>query len=159
MRSRIGSPHPGRGLFALPLLALLLCLAAAPAAHAQSNAEAARKWGLLGVWKTDCATPLARSTPELIYVVRDGVLYHDRNFGDAQDASPVQLAVLRPDGTLELTVQFAELKQTRQYAFRKLAEGRKQVVMNRNVNTDEYTVRDGKLVSNGNPMPVQYRCR
>jgi hypothetical protein len=150
---------PAHAVLARLLLAALLFLVLAPAAHAQSNAEAARKWGLLGVWKTDCTKPLSRSHPDLIYAVRDGVLYHDRNFGDAQDSSPVQLAVLRPDGTLDLTVQFPALSQTRQFVFRKAGEGRKQAVMNRNVNTDEYTVRDGKFTSNGNPTPVQHRCR
>ena len=148
-----------RPVVAIAVLVAVLCLAAAPPAFAQSNIDVATKWGLLGTWKVDCAKPTSRTNTESVYVVRDGVIYHDRNYGDGRDTSPVQLATLKPAGVLELTVQFIALKQTRQYLFTKAADGRKRAMSNRNVNTDEYTVRDGKFTANGNPTPWQTRCR
>jgi hypothetical protein len=63
-----------RPVLAIAVLAALLCLAAAPPAFAQSNIDVATKWGLLGAWKVDCATPTSRTNTESVYIVRDGVL-------------------------------------------------------------------------------------
>jgi hypothetical protein len=139
-------------------LALLGVLATAQAAHAQTVVESARKWGLLGTWRLDCAKPRSGSNPDLIYVVRGGKLFHDREFGDRRDSSAVMLATIKRDNSIEITVNFVSLKQTRQFSFTKGADGRIRALTNRNVDTNEYTVTGGKFTANGGPTPWQTRC-
>ena len=95
------------------------------------------------------------------YVVRGGKLFHDRDFGgeSKSDSSPVTAARLTPDGVLELTIPFASLSQTRQFAFVRAPDGRIRAVYNRNVDTDEYSIKDGKFTANGNAPPWQTLCR
>jgi hypothetical protein len=142
------------------LLALvILAVVAMPlASSAQTTAEVASRWGLLGTWRIDCSAPASRSDGELKYVVRDGRLYHDREFGNARDSSLVTSATARADGTLELTVKFDSLSQTRQFAFIRGGDGRIRAISNRNVDTDEYTIKDGTFTANGNTPPWQTRC-
>ena len=63
-----------------------------------------------------------------------------------------------PDGSLELTISFASRSQTRQLAFAKAADGRIRAFYSRNIDTDEYSIKDGKFVANGNAVPWQSRC-
>lgn len=142
----------------LAVLAVLGVLAASPAG-AESVVQAAQRWGLIGSWRTDCAAPLSINVGQQTFVVRGKQLFLDREFGDRRDSSQVVLATVKPDGMLEVLVRFESLSQNRQFAFTKTGEGRKRAWYNRNVDTDEYTVRDGKFLSNGNPTPVQTRCR
>src|SRR5690242_2654379 len=87
-------------------LALIGLVAAPAAAVAQSNVEMARTWGLLGTWRVDCDKPKSRANPDLKYVLHDGKLFHDRDFGDDADSQPILVATRRPDDSLELIVQF-----------------------------------------------------
>jgi hypothetical protein len=139
-------------------LVLLAVLAAPADSFAQTVAETASKWGLLGTWRLNCSAPASRSDGELKYVIRGGKLYHDREFGDARDSSQVTSATRKADGTLELVVKFDSLSQTRQFSFIKGSDGRIRAVSNRNVDTNEYTIKDGKFTSNGNIPPWQTRC-
>jgi hypothetical protein len=143
----------------LSALVLLAVLAASGAALAQTTAQTASKWGLLGTWRLDCSKPMGRSNPDLSYVVRGGKLFHDREWGDTRDSSAVVLATSKADGTLEMVVNFTSLSQTRQFSFMKASGNRIRALSNRNVNTNEYSVRDGKFTSNGKPTPWQTRCR
>jgi hypothetical protein len=140
-------------------LALLGIVATFEAPQAQTIAETAVRWGLLGTWRLDCSQPRSRSNPDLMYVVRGGKLYHDREFGDSRDSSAVMSATVKRDKSLEVVVNFVSLKQTRQFSFMKGPDGRIRAVSNRNVDTNDYTVRDGKFTSNGNMTPWQTRCR
>jgi hypothetical protein len=142
----------GLAVFALGILATF----AAP--QAQTMADTASQWGLLGSWRIDCRQPASRSNGDLKYVVRDGMLFHDRNFGDVHDSSPVVAATAKRDGSLEITVNFASLSQTRQFSFMRGPDGRIRAMSNRNVNTNEYTIEDGKFTANGNMTPWQTRC-
>ena len=141
--------------FALVLLAVL---ATPEAALAQSIVETASRWGLIGTWRLDCNAPASRSDGELKYVVRGRELYHDREFGDARDSSLVTSATRKADGSLELVVKFNSLSQTRQFSFIKGGDGRIRAISNRNVDTNEYTIKDGTFTSNGNTPPWQTRC-
>ena len=124
----------------------------------QTVAETASRWGLVGSWRLDCSQPVSRSDGELKYVVRGGKLYHDRDFGNARDSSPVMSATRKADGSLELLVKFESLNQTRQFAFIKGSDGRIRVMQNKNMTTDEYTVKDGMVV-NGGPTLWAAHCR
>ena len=141
------------------LILLLAILVAPQASLAQTVAQVASSWGLLGTWRLDCSKPASRSDGELKYVLRDGKLFHDREFGDARDASQVTSATRKADGSLELTVKFDSLSQTRQFSFVKGGDGRIRAISNRNVDTNEYTIKDGKFTANGNTPPWQTRCR
>jgi hypothetical protein len=142
----------------LSALVLLAVLTAPVASLAQTIAETASRWGLLGPWRLDCSQPASRSDGELKYVVREGKLYHDREFGDARDSSLFTQATRKADGSLELTVKFDSLSQTRQFSFIKGGDGRIRATSNRNVDTNEYTIKDGKFTANGNTPPWQTRC-
>ena len=128
------------------------------AAQGQSVAETAARWGLLGSWRIDCGQPISSSNGDLSYVVRSGMLFHDREFGNTRDSNPVVAATAKRNGMLEITVNFRALSQTRQFSFIKGRDGRIRAIANRNVETDEYTVKDGKLIANGNMTPWQTRC-
>jgi hypothetical protein len=142
------------------LVATLLGLfIAAGASFGQTSADAAANWGLLGTWRLDCSTEVSRNDPDLNFVVRDGQLFHDRNWGNGSDSSAVIAASITPDGGFSVTVRFESLKQTRQWGYVKQGDGRIRVMFNRNVDNDQYSIRDGKLTANGNPTAWQTRCR
>ncbi len=136
----------------------LICLVAAPTAFAQSNVEVARSWGLIGTWRLDCKAPRSRNNPDLKYIVRDGKLFHERDFGDTTDSHAVIAATRRPDDSLELIVDFTEFHETRQYAFVHGGSDRLRTIYNRNVNTGDYSIRDGVVTGSGQPASWQYRC-
>jgi hypothetical protein len=140
-------------------VALVALLAASGAVSAQTNADTARNWGLLGTWRLDCSKPLSTSNPDLKYVVRDGKVHHDREFGNARDSSLVASLKAKPDGTLEVIVNFTSLTQVREFTFIKGAENRIRATSNRDVNSNTYSVRNGKFTANGNDTPWQTRCR
>lgn len=142
----------------LVLLAVCAWLAAATAALAQSPADVATRWGLIGGWKLDCSQPTSRANGLLSFVVRDGKLMHDRDFGDTRDSSPVVAGRLGQNGSIELSIYFPGLSQTRQVEWIKDKAGRLRAINNRNIDTNDYTVRDGILTGNGQPTAWQYRC-
>jgi|HubBroStandDraft_6_1064221.scaffolds.fasta_scaffold39468_3 hypothetical protein len=147
-----------RRLAGLLFLALIGVGAAPRPSVAQSNVEAARSWGLLGTWRLDCTQPASHDNPDLKYVARDGELFHDRDFGDTTDSHRVLAARRRPDNSLELTVNFNEFHETRQYGFVHGRSGTLRTIYNRNIDTDDYSIRDGTIAGSGNPAPWQYRC-
>ena len=147
--------HAPMRLFGLILLAVL---AISEAACAETVAQTASRWGLLGTWRLDCSKPASRSDGALQYVVRGGKLFHDREFGDSRDSNAVILATAKADGSLEIVVNFAALSQTRQFSFMRGSDGRIRTFSNRNVDTDEYSIKDAKF-SNGTPTPWQTHCR
>lgn len=138
----------------------LLLLFALPAPSlGQMAAEAAQRWGLLGAWKPDCATPLSRSDGMQIFVVRGSALFLDRDHGDVKDSNPIPQAVINRDGTIDLTIVFEWAPQTRRNVMARRSDGRIRVITNWDVKTGDYSVRDGKLLHNGNAVPWVTRCR
>ena len=143
----------------LLVLVLLVVLATSEASLAQTVADTASRWGLLGTWRIDCSKPASRSDGDLQYVVRGGALFHEREFGDARDSSSVVSARTKADGSIEIVVNFTSISQTRQFSLIKGSDGRIRAISNRNVDTNEYSIRDGKFTANGNTPPWQTRCR
>jgi len=139
--------------------ALVSALTVTPVASAETIAGTATQWGLLGTWRLDCGTPAGSNDPGQTYVVRDGKLFHERAWGDRHDFSPVLSASVTNNGGLELLVKFESFKQTRQWTMIKGDDGRVRIVSNRNVDTDEYAVRDGKFTVNGSTTPWQTHCQ
>ena len=146
-----------RLLLLLDLLTLLLPI---EPAEAQTAAEVAANWGLLGVWRFRCNTPPSRNDNEINYAVRDGRLYMDRDWGSGRDSGLVTEAAVLPDGALDLTIVFPSLSQTRQNVFRKIGTHLLYPRVSRNIANDEHSTRDGRNAATGqaaNPL-VRFRA-
>lgn len=141
------------------VFAALAVLATPVASLAQTVAETASKWGLLGAWRLDCSKSPSRSDQDIVYVAREGKLFYDRDYGDGKDSSPVMSATTKPDGSIEIVTNFASISQTRQFSMIKRSDGLIRAISNRNIDTDEYSVKDGKFTATGNDTPWQTRCR
>jgi hypothetical protein len=139
--------------------AMLFFLALTLDASAETVADTARAWGLIGPWSLDCSVPPDRGKGAVLaYEIASGDrVIHRRNFGDATDESDVVAAAVSDDGMLNLRVFFPKLKQTREYGFAMQADGSMRAIYNRN-QRNEYTIRDGKFTANGNPTPSQHKC-
>ncbi len=141
-------------------LAMLFSLTLTLEAPAETMAETARKWGLIGSWSLDCSlAPDRNKGTVLAYEIASGDrIVHRRNFGDTTDESEVVTAEVSGDGMLNLRVFFPALKQTREYGFIMQPDGTLRAMYNRN-RKNEYTIKDGKFIANGNPTPSQHKCR
>ena len=141
-------------------LAVLFFLALTLNASAETVAQTARQWGLIGPWSLDCSLPPDRNKGTVLaYEIAPGDrVVHRRNFGDTTDESEVVTAEVSGDGMLNLRVFFPSLKQTREFGFIMQPDGTMRAMYNRN-RKDEYTIRDGKFTADGNPTPSQHKCR
>ena len=141
-------------------LAILFSLTLTLDAPAETVAQTARQWGLIGPWSLDCSLPPDRNKGTVLaYDLASGDrVVHRRNFGDTKDESEVVTAEISRDGMLNLRVFFPSLKQTREYGLIKQPDGTIRAMYNRN-RKDEYTIKDGKFTANGNPTPSQHKCR
>ena len=128
-------------------------------ASAETVAETARAWGLIGAWSLDCSVaPDKGQGAVLAYEIASGDrVVHRRDFGDASDESEVVTAKVSGDGMLNLRVFFPKLKQTREYGFVMQPDGTMRAMYNRN-QEGKYTIRNGKFTANGNPTPPQHKC-
>ena len=128
-------------------------------ASAETVAETARAWGLIGAWSLDCSVAPDRGQGAVLaYEIASGDrVVHRRDFGDASDESEVVTAKVSGDGMLNLRVFFPKLKQTREYGFAMQPDGTMRAMYNRN-QEGEYTIRNGKFTANGNPTPPQHKC-
>jgi hypothetical protein len=140
------------------LAAVASIFATAEVALGQTVADSAKKWGLLGTWSVDCSKPASGSNSYLTYTAREGRVYHEREFGDRRDANAVLLAKITNDNSIELLIRFEGLSQTRQFVMMKGSDGRIRAKWNRNVDTGEYSIKDGKLVGSGAESVWQKRC-
>jgi hypothetical protein len=141
-------------------LAILFFLTLTLNASAETVAQTAREWGLIGPWSLDCSLKPGRNKGSVLaYEIAPGDrVVHRRNFGDTTDESDVITAEMSADGMLNLRVFFPKLKQTREYGFVMQPDGTMRAIYNRN-QKDEYTIKDGKFTANGNPTPSQHKCR
>jgi hypothetical protein len=148
------------GHFGRLALAVLFSLTLTLEAPAETVAETARKWGLIGTWSLDCSlAPDRNRGAVLTYKVASGDrVVHRRNFGDTRDESEVVTAAVSGDGMLNLRVFFPTLNQTREYGFIMQPDGTLRTMYNRNQKRG-YTIRDGKFTANGKPTPAQNKCR
>ena len=140
------------------LLAVIAWLLPVQAALAETPVEAARRWGLLGTWRFNCNAAPDKIDNVLVYTVRNNRLYHDRNWGSGTDSSVISSATIQPDGTLDLLIAFTSLSQTRQNILRKMPDGKVLTVVSRNVDNDQHTIKDGKVVGSGDAMTPLTRC-
>ncbi len=141
-------------------LASLVSLSLSFGASADTVADTAVMWGLIGSWSLDCSLPPDRNKGALLAyeIDTDGRLRHRRDFGDVRDESRVVSAEVSSDGMLNLRVFFPALKQTREFGMIMQDDGTMRTIYNRNPK-GEYSIRNGKFTANGNPTPAQHRCR
>ena len=147
------------GHFGRLALAILFSLTLTLEASAETVAQTARKWGLIGAWSLDCSLPPDRNKGTVLaYVIAsDGRVLHRRNFGESTDESEVVAAEVSKGGMLNLRVFFPSLKQTREYGLVMQSDGTIRAMYNRS-QKGEYSIRDGKFIANGNPTPPQHKC-
>lgn len=139
---------------AAALVALVTPAMADPAA----DVAAARNWDILGTWRLDCAVPPSMRNGSLIYAVRNGRLVHPRDFGDSRDELKVVSARILPEGLFEFVIELPRSRQLRRFTMMKAEDGRVRVIDNVEVDTDNYSIRDGALVATGKPSLWQTRC-
>ena len=155
--------RPPIGFAALPAMiaGLVLVLAACPPALAQSIAQIATDWGLLGSFSMNCSEPRSRQNVWILYVVRDGRLYYEQEYGDSGASNEVASARVRPDGNIEIVLNFTSVSppQTRVNVNTKGPNGSLRTLISKNANTDEYSIRDGVLTASGRPSNWVNRCR
>ncbi len=134
-------------------------LALTQPAHAETAAETAAAWGLLGTWSLDCGLPPSGGNGYMSYVaVSGGRLVHERDFGGWRDANEV-LRVTLGVGGIDLTVYFLASAQTRQITIAKGPDGRVRATSESLVNSNEFAISDGKFTATGTDTPWQMRCR
>jgi hypothetical protein len=146
----------------LLVLVVLSLLAASRTSLAQTAADAASKWGLLGTWMADCSKAANSGNTAVRYVVKEGQLFYERDLGSgaSTDSNQVMSATMKPDGSIEIVVNFASVlpAQTRRFALTKGKDGRMRVISNINVASKEYSIVNGTLIASGDATPWQTRC-
>ncbi len=148
------------GLIArVAVLAVLGLGCAAGPCLAETPAEAASRWGLLGAWRTDCRAPVTQDGSELTYAVRNGRLFLDRDWGDGEDSNEVASATIDADGSIAVVIVFPSISQTRLNAFIKDDSKRIRSMVSKDVNSGEYSIKDGKFTSSDGASSWLMRCR
>jgi hypothetical protein len=142
----------------LVFVALAASLAATTAAAAADAPAVMAKWGLLGTWASNCAGPPSRAVPFYNWVQRGGDAFLDRDYGEGKDSNRVLAASARPNGLIELQVEFKAFSQIRVNAYIKGDDGRIRMYTNHDMHGG-YSVKDGKLVDNGVATNWDTRCR
>lgn len=147
-------------LFALVVLSLL---ATSGTSLAQTAADAASQWGLLGTWMADCKKSAGPSNLALRYVVKAGQLFYERELGSADkiESNQVTSATIKPDHSIEVVVNFISTlpAQTRQFSLVKGNDGRTRVISNVNLGSNEYSIVNGILIGTGDPSPWLTHCQ
>lgn len=153
-----GSHNLNRHLIRLAL-ALLISQFLSFDASAETVAETVSKWGLIGSWSLDCSlAPDPNKGAVLAYeIAKSGRVLYRRNFGKTQDKGEVLRGETSADGSLHLRVFFPTLRETREYGLMMQPDGTVRAIYNRNLKK-QYTIKDGKFVSNGTPTPAQHKC-
>jgi hypothetical protein len=143
----------------LLFVSLLLVLCQPPSARAETPAETAAAFGLLGTWAVDCRLPPSLGNGYLTYAAAPGGnIAHDRDFGSQRNVGEIVRASLTAGG-IDLVVFFPVSAQSRHIIIARAADGRLRTIADSFINTNEYAIRDGRLLATGAEMPWQMRCR
>jgi hypothetical protein len=146
------------GFFSRLLLAAAFSVVLADCASAETMAETAKQWGLIGPWSLDCSLPPDRNRGTVLsYDIADDHVVHRRDFGDARDESDVLSLNVSADGMIHLRVYFPSVKQTREYGMIHQGDGTVRTIYNHN-EKNQYSIRDGKFTSSGMTTPPQHKC-
>jgi hypothetical protein len=141
-------------------IALVIAAITVPAriGWAETVAETVRAWELVGKWSPDCSRPpTERNGQDIYFVTPAGRVGRDRDFGRRYDRKEVKQALARSDG-LELIVYCPQSAKLRQITLIKAPDGRLRTMTERDVDTEEYTIKDGKFAATGADTPWKMRC-
>ena len=146
------------GFFSRLLLVAAFSVTLAGHASAETMAETAKQWGLIGPWSLDCMLPPDHNKGTVLtYDIADDHVVHRRDFGDARDEAEVLSLSVSADGMIHLRVYFPSVKQTREYGMIHQDDGTVRAMYNRN-EKNQYSIKDGKYTSTGKPTPAQHKC-
>jgi hypothetical protein len=149
------SGHVGR---LVPVIVVFLMFACG--ASAESAAETAGRWGLLGRWSLDCSLPPDRDRGAVLAyeITEGGKLIHRRDFGSTMDIADVIGADVSAEGVLNLRIFFPQMNLIREFGLKMQADGSIRAMYNRD-QKGQYSIKDGKFTANGKPTPPQYKCK
>lgn len=156
LRSTLGLVVRSVTAYAAAILAMVTL--SAPAL-AETAAEAAVTWGLIGKWQPDCKAPTTAENAAFTYVVRDGKLYQDRMVRDSPESNLIVAATIKVDGSLETTIAFPNQSASRTSVLKKQGEDCLSVWSNRATGTEQYSIKDGKFTTGNGIAPMLTRCR
>ena len=143
----------------LAALVIIGCLALPGTLFAQTAVQTASNWGLLGEWRRECQSPIADGNASYLYLIWNGQLYLDRDFATSGTDSSLLSGVRRTaGGEIEYVIQFTSLAH-RQHLNAKSGDSRMRVISNKNLQTGEASVVDGKFTDGGQVTPWLNRCR
>lgn len=154
LNSRIAKP--------LSACAFILVLGAACVpreSRAQTPAENAADWGLLGTWMRNCSKATGSGSNTLSYVVVKGKHFQELNLSDGRDSYPVISAKKKPDGSIELLALFDSARKLYSLILAKDKTGRTRAVSTRDIDTNEYMISNGKYTENGKETAWLTRCK
>lgn len=138
-------------------LVLALCSVAAAPGLAETPADVAAAWGLLGTWAVDCSQPASRQNSHLSFVRKGDGVIHRREFGDDSDEHAVSAVRTMAGGKIEVVVDLQRFSQIRTIVFAREGDGKKRAISNRD-DKNVYSIRAGKFITNGQRAPLQSRC-
>jgi len=148
-------------------------------ASAESIAATLNQWGLIGTTAKDCTKAASPSNAHNSYMVRaDASVYYAPNYGrgnDSLNSYELEAATIEPSGAIVLRVtrsdktlgtaqimgsagRFTDSNKPREWTLTKGSDGRIRMMSNREVGGD-YSVRDGKLVTNRAETPWYTSCK
>jgi hypothetical protein len=132
---------------------------AAGNASAETVAETARRWGLIGRWSIDCQIPPDHDRGAVLsyQIVGHGKVVLHRDFGDTEDEAEVTAATISDDSSINLRIYFPLIRQTRELGLMREPDGTIRAIYNR-TRKGEYSIRDGRLTVGGEPTPLQFKC-
>ncbi|MFO1114536.1 MAG: hypothetical protein U1E28_02550 [Beijerinckiaceae bacterium] len=123
---------------------------------AETPAELAARWGLIGDWRAACGGPVSPANPVHRFLVREGRLVEENLLGDRTIAGTIDKAALREDGALVMEIDYPGGRRER-IAVR-YGPGARRIVSDRDVATDQYAIRNGRMTANGELTPAESRC-
>jgi hypothetical protein len=142
--------------------ALLFALLLLPGASlAQTSAQLAATSGLLGAWQVQCGVP-GMENPLYVYRTVGSRVELDRDYGgNLRDTNVVSGVKLGPRGEISCMVTFprTDPPQSREHVWIRAPGGRQmRIYANRDVDTGQYSVRDGRHMNNGAVTLWMSRC-
>lgn len=156
MKQKIRNSYP------LSACAFILFLGAAcmpGESLAQTPAENAANWGLLGTWMRNCSKAAGSGGNTLSYVVVQGKHFQELSLSDGRDSYPVISVKKKPDGSIELLALFDSARKLYSLILTKDKTGRTRAVSTRDIDTNEYTINNGKYIENGKETAWLTRCK
>ncbi len=130
--------------------------ACASPARAGTPLEIAARWGLIGDWRVACGGPASPANPVRRFLARDGRLVEETDLGDRTIAGTIDRASLREDGALTMEIDYAGGRRERVAV--RYGPGARRIVSDRDVATDQYAIRNGRMTANGELTPAESRC-